>query len=107
MAGLCDVAVNDAFGTAHRAEATTHGTPGTPRSRAPAVARRELDALGKALAKPARPLVAIAAGQGVDSCRATHLASIVDTLIVGGGIASTFILAAGGHIGKSSPNPAQ
>ncbi len=104
MAGLCDVYVNDAFGTAHRAEATTHGIARfAPIACAGPLLAAELDALGKALAKPARPLVAIVAGSKVSTKLSvlTHLASIVDTLIVGGGIANTFILAAGGHIGKS------
>jgi phosphoglycerate kinase len=108
MAGLCDVYVNDAFGTAHRAEATTHGIARyAPIACAGPLLAAELDALGKALAKPARPLVAIVAGSKVSTKLSvlTHLASIVDTLIVGGGIANTFILAAGGHIGKSLAEP--
>ena len=79
-------------------------SPGTrPIACAGPLLAAELDALGKALAKPARPLVAIVAGSKVSTKLSvlTHLASIVDTLIVGGGIANTFILAAGGHIGKS------
>ena len=108
MSRLCDVYVNDAFGTAHRAEATTHGL-----ARFAAVAcagpllAAEVDALGKALAKPARPLVAIVAGSKV-STKLTilrALAAKVDCLIVGGGIANTFILAAGGKIGKSLAEP--
>ncbi len=104
MAKLCDVYVNDAFGTAHRAEATTHAI-----ARHAAVAcagpllAAELDALGRALADPRRPLVAIVAGAKV-STKLTILRSLlarVDTLIVGGGIANTFILAAGGRIGSS------
>jgi phosphoglycerate kinase len=108
MASLAEVYVNDAFGTAHRAEATTHGI-----ARFAAVAcagpllAAELDALGKALADPARPLVAIVAGSKVSTKLSvlTHLAQKVDALIVGGGIANTFILAAGGRIGKSLAEP--
>jgi len=104
MATLCDVYVNDAFGTAHRAEATTHGIARyAPVACAGPLLAAELDALGKALANPAHPLVAIVAGSKVSTKLSvlTHLAPIVDTLIVGGGIANTFILAAGGRIGKS------
>jgi phosphoglycerate kinase len=104
MAKLCDVYVNDAFGTAHRAEATTHGVARyAPVACAGPLLAAELDALGKALANPARPLVAIVAGAKVSTKLSVlmHLAEKVDTLIVGGGIANTFILAAGGHIGKS------
>ena len=104
MAMLCDVYVNDAFGTAHRAEATTHGIAKyAPVACAGPLLAAELDALGKALASPARPLVAIVAGSKVSTKLSllTHLAEKVDTLIVGGGIANTFILAAGGRIGKS------
>jgi phosphoglycerate kinase len=104
MARLCDVYVNDAFGTAHRAEATTHGIAKyAPVACAGPLMAAELDALGKALAAPKRPLVAIVAGAKV-STKLTilrALAAKVDTLIVGGGIANTFILAAGGKIGKS------
>src|SRR4051794_22175846 len=104
MAKLCDVYVNDAFGTAHRAEATTHGIAKyAPIACAGPLLAAELDALGKALGQPARPLVAIVAGSKV-STKLTILKSLaerVDTLIVGGGIANTFILAANGHIGKS------
>jgi phosphoglycerate kinase len=104
MARLCDVYVNDAFGTAHRAEATTHGIAKyAPIACAGPLMAAELDALGKALAAPKRPLVAIVAGSKV-STKLTilrALAAKVDTLIVGGGIANTFILAAGGRIGKS------
>jgi len=104
MAALCDVYVNDAFGTAHRAEATTHAL-----ARFAAVAcagplmAAEIDALTRALANPRRPLVAIVAGSKV-STKLTilrALASKVDVLVVGGGIANTFIAAAGGRIGKS------
>ncbi len=104
IAGLCDIYVNDAFGTAHRAEATTHGVARfAPIACAGPLLAAELDALGKALAHPARPLVAIVAGSKV-STKLTileSLASKVDQLIVGGGIANTFLLAAGSRIGKS------
>ncbi len=103
-AALCDVYVNDAFGTAHRAEATTHGVARfAPVACAGPLLAEELDALGKALANPARPLVAIVAGSKV-STKLTILAELaakVDQLIVGGGIANTFLLAAGSRIGKS------
>ena len=103
MARLCDVYVNDAFGTAHRAEATTHGIAKyAPVACAGPLLAAELDALGRALASPARPLVAIVAGSKV-STKLTilrALAAKVDALIVGGGIANTFIAAAGGNIGK-------
>ncbi|MEP6677967.1 MAG: phosphoglycerate kinase [Betaproteobacteria bacterium] len=104
IARLCDVYVNDAFGTAHRAEATTHGVAKyAPVACAGPLMAAELDALGQALAAPKRPLVAIVAGSKV-STKLTilrALAAKVDTLIVGGGIANTFIVAAGGRIGKS------
>ena len=104
MAALCDVYVNDAFGTAHRAEATTHGIAKfAPIACAGPLLAAELDALGKALGKPARPLAAIVAGSKV-STKLTILKSLadkVDRLIVGGGIANTFMLAAGLPIGKS------
>jgi len=103
-AALCDVYVNDAFGTAHRAEATTHGVARFAKTAcAGPLLAGELDALGRALAKPARPLVAIVAGSKV-STKLTilkSLASKVDQLIVGGGIANTFMAAAGLPIGKS------
>jgi phosphoglycerate kinase len=108
MAALCDVYVNDAFGTAHRAEASTHGIAKyAPVACAGPLLAAELDALGKALAHPARPLVAIVAGSKVSSKLSvlTHLAAMVDTLIIGGGIANTFVLAAGGHIGISLAEP--
>lgn len=104
MAGLCDVYVNDAFGTAHRAEATTHGIARfAPMACAGPLLAAELDALGKALGAPARPLVAIVAGSKVSSKLTIlkALAAKVDQLIVGGGIANTFMLAAGLKIGKS------
>jgi phosphoglycerate kinase len=104
MAKLCDVYVNDAFGTAHRAEATTHGIAKfAPVACAGPLLAAELDALGKALGQPARPLVAIVAGSKV-STKLTILKSLaekVDNLIVGGGIANTFMLAAGLKVGKS------
>jgi phosphoglycerate kinase len=108
MAALCDVYVNDAFATAHRAEATTHGIARHAKvACAGPLMAAELDALGKALAHPARPLVAIVAGSKV-STKLTVLKSLaakVDALIVGGGIANTFILAAHGHVGKSLAEP--
>jgi phosphoglycerate kinase len=104
IASLCDVYVNDAFGTAHRAEATTHGVARFAKvACAGPLMAAELDALGKALADPKRPLVAIVAGSKV-STKLTilgELAKKVDSLIVGGGIANTFLLAAGKPIGKS------
>ncbi|MBU6491189.1 MAG: phosphoglycerate kinase [Burkholderiales bacterium] len=104
MARLCDIYVNDAFGTAHRAEATTYGIAQyAPVACAGPLLAAELDALGKALGQPARPLVAIVAGSKV-STKLTILQSLadkVDQLIVGGGIANTFMLAAGLPIGKS------
>ncbi len=104
MAKLCDVYCNDAFGTAHRAEATTHGIARyAPIACAGPLMAAELDALGKALAEPKRPLVAIVGGAKV-STKLTVLKTLaekVDALIVGGGIANTFILAAHGHVGKS------
>jgi len=108
MAALCDVYVNDAFGTAHRAEATTHGIAkfAAVACAGPLMAA-ELDALGKALEKPARPLLAIVAGSKV-STKLTILKSLalkVDQLIVGGGIANTFMLASGMRIGKSLAEP--
>ena len=104
MARLCDIYVNDAFGTAHRAEATTHGIAKfAPIACAGPLLSAELDALGKALGQPARPLVAIVAGSKVSTKLAIlqSLAAKVDQLIVGGGIANTFMLAAGLKIGKS------
>ena len=104
MAKLCDVYVNDAFGTAHRAEATTHGIAKyAPVACAGPLLAAELEALGKALARPARPLVAIVGGSKVSTKLTVlkALAAKVDALIVGGGIANTFILAAHGHVGKS------
>jgi phosphoglycerate kinase len=104
MAKLCDVYVNDAFGTAHRAEATTHGIAKfAPIAVAGPLLAAELDALGKALGQPTRPLLAIVAGSKVSS-KLTILQSLagkVDNLIVGGGIANTFMKAVGLNIGKS------
>ncbi len=104
MASLCDVYVNDAFGTAHRAEATTHGIAKfAPVACAGPLMAAEIEALTRALGNPARPLVAIVAGSKV-STKLTileALAAKVDRLIVGGGIANTFLLASGARIGKS------
>ncbi|MDR7928518.1 phosphoglycerate kinase [Acidithiobacillus thiooxidans] len=101
---LCDIFVNDAFGTAHRAEASTHGIAKyAPTACAGPLLVGELDALGKALQNPKRPLVAIVAGSKV-STKLTILKSLadkVDQLVVGGGIANTFILAEGHGVGKS------
>ncbi|GAA4329170.1 phosphoglycerate kinase [Pigmentiphaga soli] len=108
LAALCDVYVNDAFGTAHRAEATTHGIARfAPVACAGPLLAAELDALGRALHDPKRPLVAIVAGSKV-STKLTILKSLadkVDQLIVGGGIANTFMLAQGLPIGKSLAEP--
>ncbi len=103
-AALCDVFVMDAFGTAHRAEASTHGVAKfAPVAAAGILLTEELDALAKALANPARPMVAIVGGSKV-STKLTVLESLsekCDQLVVGGGIANTFIKAAGGNVGKS------
>jgi len=108
LAALCDIFVNDAFGTAHRAEGTTYGIAQfAPVACAGPLLAAEIDAIGKALANPKRPLVAIVAGSKV-STKLTilqSLASKVDGLIVGGGIANTFMLAAGLKIGKSLAEP--
>ncbi len=108
MAALCDVYANDAFGTAHRAEATTHGIAKYAKiACAGPLLAAELDALAAALASPKRPLVAIVAGSKV-STKLTILKSLagkVDKLIVGGGIANTFLLAKGYPIGKSLAEP--
>lgn len=108
LAALCDIFVHDAFGTAHRAEATTHGIAQFAKvaSAGPLLAA-EIDAINKALAAPKRPLIAIVAGSKV-STKLTILESLsknVDGLIVGGGIANTFMLAAGLKIGKSLAEP--
>ena len=104
MAALCDVFVHDAFGTAHRAEASTYGIAQfAPVACAGPLLAAEIDAISKALANPKRPLVAIVAGSKV-STKLTILKALsanVDGLIVGGGIANTFMLAAGLKIGKS------
>jgi phosphoglycerate kinase len=104
MASLCDVFVMDAFGTAHRAQASTYGVAehASVACAGPLLAA-ELEALGKALDKPARPLVAIVGGSKVSTKLDVldALAGIVDCLIVGGGIANTFIAAAGHDVGKS------
>ncbi len=103
-AALCDIFVMDAFGTAHRAEASTHGVAKfAPVACAGILLTEELDALTKALAKPARPLVAIVGGSKV-STKLTVLESLsekVDQLVVGGGIANTFLKATGKNVGKS------
>jgi phosphoglycerate kinase len=108
MAALCDVFVMDAFGTAHRAEASTHGVARfAPVACAGPLLVGELDALSRALAQPARPLVAIVAGSKV-STKLTVLESLlakVDKLIVGGGIANTFLAATGVAVGKSLHEP--
>jgi len=108
IAALCDVYVNDAFGAAHRAEATTHAVArfALVACAGPLMAA-ELDALGRALAHPARPLAAIVGGSKVSTKLSVlgELAKKVDRLIVGGGIANTFLLAAGKPIGKSLAEP--
>ncbi|WP_309681288.1 phosphoglycerate kinase [Polaromonas sp.] len=108
MAALCDIFVHDAFGTAHRAEASTYGIAQyAPVACAGPLLAAEMDAISKALANPRRPLVAIVAGSKV-STKLTILKSLagnVDQLIVGGGIANTFMLAAGLNIGKSLAEP--
>lgn len=110
MAALCDVYVNDAFGTAHRAEATTHGIARfAPAACAGPLLEAELEALGRALHEPRRPLVAIVGGSKVSTKLSIlkSLADKVDQLVVGGGIANTFMLAAGLPIGKSLAEPDQ
>jgi len=108
MARLCDIYVNDAFGTAHRAEATTHGIAKyAPVACAGFLMGAEIDALSRALENPKRPLVAIVAGAKV-STKLTILKTLadkVDQLIVGGGIANTFLLASGKRIGDSLAEP--
>jgi len=108
MAALCDIFVNDAFGTAHRAEGTTHGIARfAPVACAGPLLSAEVDAITKALSAPQRPMLAIVAGSKV-STKLTilqRLATKVDGLIVGGGIANTFMLAAGLKIGKSLAEP--
>ena len=110
MAALCDVYVNDAFGTAHRAEASTHGVARfAPVACAGPLLAAELEALGRALNDPKRPLVAIVGGSKVSTKLSIlrSLAEKVDKLVVGGGIANTFLLAAGKPIGKSLAEPDQ
>lgn len=108
MAALCDIFVHDAFGTAHRAEASTYGVAQyAPVACAGPLLAAEMDAITQALAQPRRPLLAIVAGSKV-STKLTILESLakkVDGLIVGGGIANTFMLAAGLPIGKSLAEP--
>ena len=108
MAALCDIFVNDAFGTAHRAEASTYGIAQFAKvACAGPLLAAEMDAISQALAHPKRPLVAIVAGSKV-STKLTILRALadkVDQLIVGGGIANTFMLAAGLKIGKSLAEP--
>jgi len=108
IAALCDVYVNDAFGTAHRAEATTHGAAHFAKvACAGPLMAAELDALGRALAQPKKPLVAIVAGSKV-STKLTILEALakkVDCLIVGGGILNTFLIAKGVQVGKSLAEP--
>ncbi|WP_462150742.1 phosphoglycerate kinase [Pseudoalteromonas xiamenensis] len=104
MAALCDVYVMDAFGTAHRAQASTHGVGSYAEiACAGPLLAAELDALGKALENPARPLVAIVGGSKVSTKLTVleSLSSVVDQLVTGGGIANTFIAAAGHPVGKS------
>ena len=108
LAKLCDIFVHDAFGTAHRAEGSTYGIAEyAPIASAGPLLAAEMDAISKALSQPKRPLVAIVAGSKV-STKLTILKSLannVDQLIVGGGIANTFMLAAGLKIGKSLAEP--
>lgn len=108
MAALCDVFVMDAFGTAHRAQASTYGVAEhSPIACAGPLLVAELEALGKALTSPARPIVAIVGGSKVSTKLNVldALAGLVDTLIVGGGIANTFIAAAGHEVGRSLYEP--
>lgn len=104
MASLCDIYINDAFATAHRAQASTHGIANyAPKVCAGPLLKAELDALGKALEEPARPMIAIVGGAKVSTKLEVlnSLVNQVDQLIVGGGIANTFIKAAGYEVGKS------
>ena len=108
LAALCDVYVMDAFGTAHRAQASTHGVAKfAPVACAGPLLVNELEALGKALDNPKRPLVAIVGGSKVSTKLTVleSLSNVVDQLIVGGGIANTFIAAAGHSVGKSLYEP--
>ncbi|GHE81180.1 phosphoglycerate kinase [Thalassotalea profundi] len=104
LAALCDIFVMDAFGTAHRAQASTHGVAKfAPIACAGPLLTAELDALAKALDNPARPLVAIVGGSKVSTKLTVldSLSKIADTLVVGGGISNTFVAAAGNEVGKS------
>jgi phosphoglycerate kinase len=104
LAALCDVFVMDAFGTAHRAQASTHGVAKfAPTACAGPLLVAELDALGKALENPARPLVAIVGGSKVSTKLTVldSLSKIADTIVVGGGISNTFVAAAGNEVGNS------
>lgn len=104
MAALCDIYVMDAFGTAHRAQASTHGVGKlAPVACSGPLLAGELDALGKALDKPARPMTAIVGGSKVSTKLTVleSLSTLCDQLIVGGGIANTFLAAAGKNVGKS------
>ncbi|MEW6989311.1 phosphoglycerate kinase [Colwelliaceae bacterium 6441] len=104
LAALCDVFVMDAFGTAHRAQASTHGVAKfAPIACAGPLLTAELDALGKALDNPARPLVAIVGGSKVSTKLTVldSLSKIADTLVVGGGISNTFVASAGNEVGNS------
>jgi len=108
MAALCDVFVMDAFGTAHRAQASTYGVAEfAPVACAGPLLARELEALGKAMTNPARPFVAIVGGSKVSTKLTVldALVGMVDSLIVGGGIANTFIAAAGHNVGDSLHEP--
>lgn len=104
MAALCDIYVMDAFGTAHRAEASTHGVAKfAPTACAGPLLAAELDALGQAMATPKRPLAVIVGGSKVSTKLdlLNNLADVADQLIIGGGIANTFLAAAGYQVGKS------
>jgi phosphoglycerate kinase len=108
MAALCDIYVMDAFGTAHRAQASTYGVAEfAPIACAGPLLAAELEALGKAMSDPARPFVAIVGGSKVSTKLTVldSLAGMVDTLIVGGGIANTFIAAEGHNVGDSLHEP--
>lgn len=110
MAHLCDIFVNDAFGTAHRAQASTHGIAiFVDMACAGPLMEAELEALGKALENPKRPLLAVVGGSKVSTKLSVleSLSHMVDQLIVGGGIANTFMLATGHNIGKSLSEPDQ
>lgn len=108
LAGLCDLFVMDAFGTAHRAHASTHGVAKfAPQACAGLLLQRELEALGQALKEPAKPVVAIVGGSKVSTKLEVleSLSTIADEIIVGGGIANTFLAAAGNDVGKSLCEP--